>query len=186
MRLTLIAAALVATTLLAPAAQAQSKKDLIAKIIALQKPQFEQFGNNLASAPVQQLVPQAAQVLRTKVPEDKRDAVGKAMDAELRAYFDEVSPKLRASAAKNAAELMAPKLEGFSEAELKQLISFMESPVVKRYNQVSAEVPPQLAQKVGGEHRALIESRYRQLEAKLADLLGLKAGTAPAGGASKP
>ena len=185
-RLSLIAALLIAT-LLAPAAHAQqSKKDLIAKVLQLQKAQHEQFGQSLANQPLQQLIPQAMQLLRTKVPEDKREATGKAMDAELKAYFTDVSPKLQASAAKHAAELVGAKLETFSEAELRQLLQFMESPVIKRYNQISGDIPATLAQRIAAEQRGMLEARVRLLETRLADLLGLKAAAGSAPAASKP
>jgi uncharacterized protein len=97
------------------------------------------------------------------------------MDAELEAFFNDVSPKLRSSAIKHANEIIGGKLESsFNEAELKQLLGYLESPVIKRYNQLSTEFPPALGQKIGGENRALLESRAKQLDGKLADLLGLK------------
>ena len=180
----LIAATLIAASMLAPAAQAQTKKQLVDKILAMQKPQYEQFGVMMAQAPVQQLVQQAAQVLRARVPEDKREAVGKAMDEELKAYMKDVTPALRASAVKHAPEAIGAKLsEGFNEAELKQLIQYLESPVIKRYNQLSNEFQNALGQKIATENRALIEAKAKALDAKLVDLLGIKP---PAGSASKP
>jgi hypothetical protein len=179
----LIAAAFIAASLLAPV-QAQTKKQLIDKILTIQKPQYEQFGNVLAQAPVQQLVQQASQVLRARIPEEKREEIGKAMDAELRAYMKDVTPALRASSVKHANEVGAAKLnEGFNEAELKQLVQYLESPVIKRYNQLGPELQNILGQKVGTENRALVEAKAKALDAKLVDLLGLKQ-QAPA--ASKP
>jgi uncharacterized protein (DUF1778 family) len=182
----LIAATLIAASLLAPA-QAQTKKQLIDKILTIQKPQYEQFGNVLAQAPVQQLVQQASQVLRARVPEDKREAVGKAMDAELQAYLKDVTPALRASSLKHANEVVAAKLnESFNEAELKQLVQYLESPVIKRYNQLGPELQNTLGQKVGAENRALVEAKAKALDAKLIELLGLKQQAQQAPAASKP
>jgi uncharacterized protein len=183
----LILAALLAVSLLAPA-QAQSKKESINKILAIQKPQYEQFGMVMAQSPVQPLLQQAAQVLRARVPEDKREAVGKAMDAEVQAYMKDVGPPLRASAVKAANEVIAAKLESsFNEAELKQLVQYLESPIIKRYNQLGPELQTTIGQRVGTEHRALVETKAKNLDTKLAELLGLKpgVGAAPAA-ASKP
>jgi len=180
----LIAATFVAASLLAPA-QAQTKKQLVEKILAIQKPQYEQFGVMMAQAPVQQLLQQAAQVLRARVPEDKRESVGKAMDEEVKAYMKDVTPALRASAIKHAPEAIGAKLEaGFNEAELKQLIQYLESPVIKRYNQLGPEFQNALGQKVAAEQRALIETKAKALDAKLVELLGIK--PPPAAAASKP
>ncbi len=175
--------ALAAAALFSPAAQAQSKKELVAKVIALQKPQYEQFGNMLAQVPIQQLVASASQVLNTRIAQDKREALGKSMEAELQQYGKDVVPALRASALKHAPELIGAKLEAnFNEEELKQLIGYLESPVIKRYAQMSPEFQNVLAQRVTSENRALIEAKARALDAKLASLLGVKPAPAPASG----
>ncbi|MFN4115681.1 MAG: hypothetical protein ACK4F7_04165 [Inhella sp.] len=176
----LIAALLVAASLLAPA-QAQTKKQLIEKVLTIQKPQYEQFGQMMALSPVQPMVQQAAQVLRARVPEDKREAVGKAMDAELQAYLRDVTPALRASSLKHAREIIGSKLEAsFSEAELKQLVDYLESPVIKRYNEMGPDFQQALGQKVAIEHKSLVETKARALDAKLVELLGIKPAAAPA------
>lgn len=182
-----LAALLLGVSALAPA-QAQSKKELAAKIVNLQKAQHEQFGMNLAQAPIQQLVQNAAQVLRARVPADKREATGKAMDEELRAYMKDVGPALRASAIKHAGEQLTVKLEAdFSEAELKQVLQFLESPAIRRYHQLGAELNNGVAQKVLADNRNLIETRAKALDQKLAELLGIKpASAAPAASAAKP
>ncbi len=182
-----LAALLISASALAPA-HAQSKKELAAKIVTLQKAQHEQFGMNLAQAPIQQLVQNAGQVLRARVPADKREATGKAMDDELRAYMKDVGPALRASAVKHAGEQLTAKLEAdFNETELKQVLQFLESPAIRRYHQIGAELNNAVAQKVLGDNRNLIETRAKALDQKLAELLGVKpAGNAPAASAAKP
>lgn len=177
----LLAATLALSALFAPVAQAQTKKELVAKIVALQKPQFEQFGSMLANAPIQQLVQGASQVLRARVPEDKREATGKAMDAELAQYRKDVEPAMRASVLKHAPEAIGTKLEAsFSEAELKQILGYLESPVIKRYVQLGPEMQNALAQRAASDNRALVEAKAKQLDARLADILGLKPAAAPA------
>lgn len=183
----LAAPLLVATLLALPLApaQAQSKKELVTKILALQKPQFEQVGQAMAQAAVGQLVQGAAVALQQRVPAEKREATGKAMEAELQAYLKEVVPALRASAVKQANEAYGSKLEAsFSDAELKQLIAFMESPLVKRYNQLFPETQGQVAQKVAAENKALMETKVKGLAQKLGELLEVKPAPAP-NGASK-
>lgn len=171
----LIAATLLAATLWAPA-QAQTKKELVTKIVNLQMAQAEQFSLALTQqGPLQQMVQQAAQVLRTRVPEDKREATGKAMDEALRAYVKDVQPALRASLLKNAPTVLGAKLEaGFNEAELKQILQSLESPVLKKFNQLSGESQQALVQKVMQDNQALMTEKFKALDSKLADLLGLK------------
>lgn len=186
-----LAATFLAATLVAPAAQAQSKKELVNKILALQKPQYEQFGSAFAQAAVGQMLQQAGQALRVRVAEDKREAVAKSMDAEFKAYMQAVAPALRASAVKSAPEVIGTKLEAnFNEAELKQLIGYLESPVIRRYNELGAEFQQGLGQKVAAENKALLEAKAKGLAQKFGELLEAKApGAAPgaaASAASKP
>ncbi|MBH9553367.1 DUF2059 domain-containing protein [Inhella gelatinilytica] len=170
----------------AQAPASPGKKEMVQKILTLQKAAHEPFAATLAQATVQQLIQNAGQVLHTRVPEDRREALGKAMDEELRAYFKDVMPVLRSSVTKHAAVVIGARLEAdFSEPELKQLIQFLESPAVKRYQQLGNDLNGQVAQKVMQEQGKAIEARAKQLDQKLVDLLGLKA-PAPAASPAKP
>lgn len=181
-------AIVLAASALAPV-QAQTKKELVAKVVALQVAQAEQLSNALAQqGPLQQMMAQAGQVLRSRVPEDKREATGKAMEEAVRAYLKDVQPSLRASLVKNIPTLLGQRLESsFNEAELKQIVQTLESPVLKRFNQMGGEMQQALVQKVMSENQALLQDKFKALDTRMAELLGLKAGAAatPAA-ASKP
>ncbi|MFY8017019.1 MAG: hypothetical protein ACOVN9_02825, partial [Inhella sp.] len=181
-------AIVLAASALAPV-QAQTKKELVAKVVALQVAQAEQLSNALAQqGPLQQMMAQAGQVLRSRVPEDKREATGKAMEEAVRAYLKDVQPALRASLVKNIPALLGQRLESsFNEAELKQIVQTLESPVLKRFNQMGGEMQQALVQKVMSENQALLQDKFKALDTRMAELLGLKAGAAatPAP-ASKP
>lgn len=178
----LLAGLLLTASLLAPSAQAQSKKELVAKILALQKPQYEQFGQMMAQGSIQPMLQGAGMALQQRVAADKREAVGKAMDAEVQAFLKDVTPALRASALKNAPEAIGAKLDAsFNEVELKQIIGYLESPVMKRYIQLGPELQQALAAKMRADNQPLIETKARALNAKLVELLGL-----PAQGSSAP
>jgi len=181
--LILVALALSASALLP--AQAQSKKELVDKVLKLQQAQVEQIGSQMLQSTLAPMVQQVGLALKARVPADKQEATGKALTEEIRAFTREVEPMLRASAWKFAPEVIAPKLDGsFNEAELKQLIQYLESPVIKRYGQLGSEMQGALVQKVGNENRAVIETKIRALDGKLSSLLGLK--PAAPGSAPKP
>lgn len=171
---------LLAGLLLVPA-HAQSKKELVARIVTLQTAQIDQMSNALAhQGPVQQMASQAAQLLRARVAEDKREATGKVIDEALRTYVREVQPALRSSLLKHAPAALGGKLESdFNEAELKQIVQALESPVLRRYNQLAAESQQAWVQKVVKENETLMKERLKALDAKMSDALGLRAA-APA------
>ena len=167
---------------------AQSKKELVNRILTLQQPSVEALARTLAERPALELAAEARQFIG-KVPEDKREAVVKAIDADLKKYADEAVPLVREKAVALSPSVFGTELEtNFNEAELRQLINWFESPVIKRYNQMIPGVQQALTEKLITETRAQIEPKARALQAAMAKHLGLPApGSAPAGsGAGSP
>ena len=175
---------LLAVLLAAGAAQAQTKKELAAKLLQLQQPGIENVGRALAGQ-VSQRALQAAGQAMPRVPADKREAVGKDVQAEVKKFHDEIEPLLRERAIKLSASLAPTIEERFNEDELKQVIAWLESPVSKKFAQVDRELGNSLAEKVVADTRGTIEPKLKTLEATLAKRLGLPvAASAPASGAA--
>jgi hypothetical protein len=176
------AAALLLLSLTAAPALAQSKKELVNKIVQLQQPGVEAMARGLAEQPAVQLSMQARQLIQN-VPAEKRDAVVKAIDADLKKYVDESVPLLRDRAVKLAPSVIGTELEtNFNEDELKQLITWFESPVIKRFQQLAPGMQRNLSEKLVNETRAQIEPKLSALEAAMAKQLGVT----PAGAAGAP
>jgi hypothetical protein len=176
------AAALLLLSLTAAPALAQSKKELVNKIVQLQQPGVEAMARGLAEQPAVQLSMQARQLIQN-VPAEKRDAVVKAIDADLKKYVDESVPLLRDRAVKLAPSVIGAELEtNFNEDELKQLITWFESPVIKRFQQLAPGMQRNLSEKLVNETRAQIEPKLSALEAAMAKQLGVT----PAGAAGAP
>jgi hypothetical protein len=175
-------AALLAVALAAAPVHAQSKKELVSRLLLLQQPGVEAMAKNLAEQPAIQMTMAARQAFGN-VPADKREAVAKAIDADLKKYTDEAVPLLRDRAIKLAPSTIGTELEtNFNEAELKQLIEWFESPVIKRFNQIAPGMQRTLADKLVNETRGQIEPKLKVLETSMAKNLGLPpAGEAPAG-----
>jgi hypothetical protein len=175
----------VALAVAAPA-HAQSKKELVGKLLALQQPSVEVMARQLAEQPAIELTMAARQAFG-KVPQYKRESVAKAIDADLKKYTDEAVPLLRERAIKLMPSTIGAELEtNFTEAELKQLIEWFESPVTKRFNALAPQMQRSFADKLVGETRSQIEPKLKTLEASMARNLGLPPapeGGAPAGGA---
>eukprot|EP01036_Dinobryon_divergens_P040251 gene40251-53192_t len=63
-------------------AQAQTKKELAAKIVLLQQPAIENLAISLAERPAQMMMNQAGMALQTRVAADKQEAVAKDIQAD--------------------------------------------------------------------------------------------------------
>jgi hypothetical protein len=180
------AAAVLGLALSAAPALAQTKKELVARVLLLQQPGVEAMARSLAEQPAAQLA-QSARQFMANVPADKRDAVVKAIDADLKKYADEAVPLLRERAVKLAPATLGADLEtNYTEAELKELINWFESPVVKRFQQSVPGLQRSLAEKIVNETRGQIEPKLKTLEASMAKHLGLPPPGSQPGGAAAP
>ena len=157
-----------------------SKKALVQKALELQQAGIEGIGVGLANQTANQVMQVAGQAMG-RVPVDKRDAVGAELQGEVRKFFDDISPMLRAAALRLAPSTIGVTLEEqFSEDELKVLINWFESPVSRKYQQFAAEMQQGLGQKLVAETRPQIEPKLKALEAVMgAKLAAATAAPAP-------
>ncbi len=188
MKRTLVAALL----LLAAAAGAQTtapKKELVAKLLQLQQPAIERSAIMMIERPAATLMQQAGAVLQTRIPPDKREAIAKDMQADVKKYADELVPLVRERAVKLAPSTIGVLMEEkFTEDELKQIIAITESPVYRRYQQVGGELEKALIDKLVAELRSVIDPKVRALDQALGARLGLpgKPAQGAASGAARP
>ena len=176
---------LMTAPMLASAEPSAAKKELIAKAIQLQQGGVEGIARSLVEQPALAMMQQAGQVLQTRIAPDKREALAKEIQADIRKYVEETTPLLRDKASKLAPAVMGPLLdEKFTEDELKQLVGWLESPVVRRYQQLSPEIQKGLSEKLVAETRAQVEPKLQALDRSVSGRLGLP--PPPAKGASAP
>ena len=179
----ILAAAFILLGMATAPAVAQSKKELVDRIVRLQQPGVEAMARSMGEQPAAQLIMQARQIIQN-VPADKRDAAVKNIDAELKKYGDDVVPLLRDRAVKIAPTIIGPELDkNFNEAELKQLIDWLESPVIKRFQDLTPNIQRSLSERLVNETRAQVEPKLTALEAAMAKQLGVtpnSSGPAPA------
>lgn len=172
---------------LAPAPATQSspaKKELIAKILVLQQPAVEGIATMLAQQPAAQMMQSANLALQTRVPPEKREAIAKEIQVDVKKYVDEAVPLLRERAVKLAPSTVGALLdERFTEDELKQLVTLMESPVNRKYGQMNNEFQKALSEKLVAETRGVIEPKVRALEESIYNRFG---PNSPVGAASTP
>jgi hypothetical protein len=134
----LLAVALLALVSVAHAESSAAKKELVAKVLQLQQPGIEQAARALGERPAVQMMQQAGLVLQARAAGDKREAVAKEIQVDVKKYLDETVPIVRERAIKIAPSTIGVLLEEkFNEDELKQLIAIIESPVNRKYAQMS-------------------------------------------------
>ena len=180
---TLVVAAAVAT---AGTAFAQDKKALVAKVLQLQQPGIESTARIVAEQPAMQMLQQAAIAIRQRVPEDRREALARDIQADAKKYADEAVPLLRDSAVKLAPTTIGPILEReFNEAELKQLITILESPVNRKFQSLGGEMQRSLTEKLVAEAKPTIEPKLRALQQSVGDRINA-AAAAPSTSAPSP
>ena len=86
-----------------------AKKELVQKVLALQQPMIESVSRNIAERPAMQLMQVSGQFIQTQVPADKREALAKQVESDIRKFVDEAVPVLRERALKLApASALAP------------------------------------------------------------------------------
>ena len=187
--------------LAAVAAQAQStaspsspaKKELVARILKLQQPGIEALARSLVEQPAAELMGSAADVLPSRVPKDKQDAVAKEIQADVQKYVDDAAPLVQARAVKLAPDTIGTFLEQrFTEDELKQIAAIIESPVYMKFQKMGDEMQQQLVEKLVAATKPEIEPKVRALQQTIAKRLGAPtpaagaAPRAPAKPAAKP
>lgn len=151
-----------------------AKKALVARILKVQQPGIEGLGRAMAERPAVAWLERAGSALPERVAADKREAVGKEIQADVKKYLDEVAPLVASRAVKLAPTTIGPFLEEkFTEDELKQIASFLESPAISKYQQLSGEMQKVLAEKVLADTRGVVDPKVVALEQSLSKRLGI-------------
>jgi len=160
-----------------------AKKALVEKLLQLQQPGIEVFARNLLQMPAMRMMQEAGLALQRQVAPDKREAVGKQIEAEMKKFMDESVPLVRERAIKLAPTTIGPILEEkFTEDELKQLIVWFESPVNKKYQEIGPQMQNAFVQKLAAESAPVIDPKLQALDARLRVLLNAPPATPPASG----
>lgn len=170
---TAVAATLAVTSLSAHA----DKKELVQKILASQQTALDDMARSVAESPARQLAGVARQILAQGVPEDKRDATAKQVDAEIKKYIEGATPIVRTSATKLSQSVVGPMMEDkFTEDELKQLVTMLESPVLKKYQSSLPDMSNALLEKVVADARPQVTPKLQAAEGSIRKILDTATG----------
>jgi hypothetical protein len=156
----------------APSPSSPAKKELVNKLLTLQQPGLEQAARSLVERPAAQMLQEAGRYMQAQVPAERREALGKTIDADVKRYVDESVPLVRDKAIKLAPTTLGVALEqNFTEEELKQLVAWYESPVNKKFQQVSPEMQSNFLQQLVTESRPVIEPKLQALQQQVRTVL---------------
>jgi uncharacterized protein len=176
-----MAAALAGLALMGSAAQGQTaaavsspaKKELVAKVLSLQQGGIEALSRNMTEQPAVQIMQQAGQVLQ-RLPAERRDAVAKDIEADLRKYVEDTTPIVRDKAIKLAPSTIGVLLEErFSEDELKQVVAMLESPVNRKFQSMTGDMQRAISEKLVAEAKGDVEPKLQALQKTVAKRLGM-------------
>jgi hypothetical protein len=163
-----------------------AKKELIAKALVLQQPIYEGMAREIVMRPIAQMGQAAGGALQN-IPQEKREAAAKSIDADMRKFIDESVPLLRDRAIKLAPSTVGPLLEEkMSEDELKQLVTWLDSPTAKKYQQLGGDLQQAMGQKLLAEASPLLLPKLQALEQKVRTALGVPPPGAAASAGSAP
>ncbi len=177
----------------AAAAQPSSpaKKELVARILKLQQPGIETMAKNMTEQPAGQVLQQASMAMQ-RIPPEKREALARDIEADIRKYAEEAVPLIQQRAVRLAPSTIGTLLEDrFSEEELRQLITLLESPLNRKFQGMAGDMQRALSEKLVAESRTDIETRVRAMaqsvDKRVTSAAGVTApASAPAGGKAVP
>ena len=156
-----------------------AKKTLVARILKVQQPGIEGLSRSMAERPAIALMDRAGPALTERVAADKREAVGKEIQADVKKYLDEAVPLVTSRAVKLAPTTIGSLLEEkFTEDELRQVATFLESPVFSKYQQLTGDMQKVLAEKLLADTRSVIDPKVVALEQSVSKRLGIVAPAA--------
>ena len=177
----LLVAPLIALPVLPASAQSSpGKKALVTRILKVQQPGIEGMSRAMVERPAVDLMNRAGAEMQERIAADKREALGKLIQADIKKYLDETTPLVTSSAKRLAPTTVGAFLEEkFTEEELGQIAGFLESPAVNKFQKLSGDMQKVLLEKVLADTRTAVEPKVVALEQTIVKRLGIP-GDAPA------
>ena len=172
-----IATVLLCAAVLTPSAYAQSKqeqekKELATRIVNLQKTQdmdalIAQLAGTANRAVVETWLPRL-----DNMPAARQKAVADQLDVELKKFNDDVVRLIKTRNERVSLDVLVPAYsERFTADELKQLVAFLESPVIRKYYAANPHMANLLAQKLVDATRADVQARTKEFDTRAARIV---------------
>ena len=168
-----------------PTSQAQTadpKLDWAKKVVALQQgPDLDSLVAQLADAAAQELVAGWAPRFDARVTKVRQAKATEEFNAEIAKFAADANKIISGKVGQASSEALVPAyMERFSLDELKQLVVFFESPVVKKYKDITPDLVGIFVKKLVQTSQAGIQARAKQFDEVAEKIVG------PAAPAGKP
>ena len=162
-----------------------AKKELVQRLMRLQQSDVEGFARTVVERPAAQMMREAGLALQQQAPQEKREAAARAIETEVKKYVDEAYPIVRDRALKLAPSTIGAVYEAkMTEDELKQLITWLESPTAKKYQSLATELRTNFSQKLIAEMPPILDPKLMALDGRIRTILGVPPAGASAGPAA--
>lgn len=162
----------------APAVSPQ-KQQLVDQILQAQQAGIDQVARQLVEQPAVQLLQRAGALVRRNVAADQQQAMGQALQDDVRKYAEDAYPVVRDRARALAPSTIGPVLaEKLTEAELREVLGVFKSEAWRKFQTLAPDMQKALGEKLVAEVKPQMETRLKALDQTMAKRLGL---TAPAG-----
>lgn len=167
------------------AAVSPQKQQLIDQVLQAQQGGIDQLARQLVEQPAVQLLQRAAALVRRNVAADQQQAMGQALQGDVRKYAEETFPVVRDRARALAPATVGPVMaENLSEAELQEVLAVFKSEAWRKFQGLAPEMQKALGEKLVVDVKPQMETRLKALDQTMAKRLGLKAPTSASGAAN--
>ena len=170
------------------AQSADPKMDWATRVVALQQgPELQRLVGQLADSATQEILQNWAPKLQSNVPRARQEQAREQLNAALKAYYDDISKIINSRVIQVSSGALIPAyMERFSLDELKQIATFFESPVIKKYQAAAPELGNVFVSELVNATRNDVTARVREFDDVATKIIGTTSppGAAPSASAS--
>ncbi len=143
-----------------------AKQQLVQKIVELLH--VDGLGVTMLQDPVGKAIGQARVTLQARAPADRHEAAMRDIAMEAKKFMDEATPIVMGSAQKHIPSTVMPLLaERFTEDELRQIITMLESPVKHKFEALVPEMKKALGEKLAADTKPVIDPKMEELTQRI-------------------
>jgi hypothetical protein len=174
----------------APLLTSNPKLEWATKVVALQQgPDMDRLVAQLAGGTTRDMIASWQPRLQAIAVKSRLPKATEELNSELQKYSDEVSQIIRSKIQRVGTEALVPLyMERFNVDELQQLATFLDSPVIRKYQTIAPELGGIFTNKLVEASRAEVMARAKQFDDAAQRIVGPAPATpaAPTPGASTP